>query len=66
MDIISGETETTVTNTDWISEAQSTEGQLTIIAQETDNAFQEKKKVVSVFSDLTKALDKVWREGLLL
>ena len=45
---------------------RSTEDQLTLIAQEIENAFQEKKKVVSVFFDLTKAFDKVWREGLLL
>ena len=45
---------------------RSTEDQLAPIAQEIDNAFQEKKKVVSVFFDLTTAFDKVWREGLLL
>ena len=44
----------------------STEDQLALIAQAIENAFQEKKKVVSVFFDLTKAFDKVWREGLLL
>ena len=45
---------------------RSTEDQLALIAQEIENTFQEKKKVVSVFFDLTKAFDKVWREGLLL
>ena len=45
---------------------RSTEDQLALIAQEIENAFQEKKKVVAVFFDLTKAVDKVWREGLLL
>ena len=44
---------------------RSTEDQLSFIAQEIENAFQEKKKVVCFF-DLTKAFDKVWREGLLL
>ena len=39
---------------------------MALIAQEIQNAFKEKKKVVSVFFDLTKAFDKVWREGLLL
>ena len=39
-----------------------TEHQLALIAQEIENAFQEKKKVVAVFFDLTKAFDK----GLLL
>ena len=45
---------------------RGTEDQLALIAQEIENAFHEKKKVVSVFFDLTKAFDKVWREGLLL
>ncbi|KAK7094328.1 hypothetical protein V1264_007968 [Littorina saxatilis] len=45
---------------------RSTEDQLALIAQDIENAFQEKKKVVAVFFDLTKAFDKVWREGLLL
>ena len=45
---------------------RSTENHLALIAQEIENAFQEKKKVVAVFFDLTKAFDKVWREGLLL
>ena len=40
--------------------------QLARIAQEIENTFQEKKKVVAVFFDVTKAFDKVWREGLLL
>ena len=48
------------------TENTSTEDQLALIAQEIENAFQEKKKVVAVFFDLTKAFDKVWREGLLL
>ena len=45
---------------------RSTEDQLALIAQEIENAFQEKKKTVTVFFDMTKAFDKVWREGLLL
>ena len=45
---------------------RSTEYQLGLIAQEIENAFQEKKKVVAVFFDLTKAFYKVWREGFLL
>ena len=36
------------------------------MTQEIENAFQEKKKVVASFVDLTKALDKVWKEGLLM
>ena len=42
---------------------RNTEDQLALIAQEIENAFQEKKKIVYVFFDLTKAFDKVWREG---
>ena len=45
---------------------RNTEDQLALIAQEIENAFQERKKVVAVFFDMTKAFDKVWREGLLL
>ena len=45
---------------------RSTEDQLALIAQERENPFQEQKKVVAVFFDLTKTFDKVWREGLLL
>ena len=44
---------------------KSTEDQLALIAQEIENAFQEKKKSCLCFFDLTKAFDKVWREGLL-
>ena len=43
-----------------------TEDQLALLAQEIENAFQEKKKAVTVFYDLSKAFDKVWKEGLLL
>ena len=45
---------------------RSIKDQLARIAQEIENTFQEKKKVVAVFFDVTKAFDKVWREGLLL
>ena len=45
---------------------RGTEDQLALIAWEIKNAFQEKKKTVSVFYDLSKAFDKVWREELLL
>ena len=36
-----------------------------LISQEIENAFQKKEKVVSVLFDLSKAFDKVWKEGLL-
>ena len=44
----------------------STEDQLVYLTQQIENAFQDKKKVLAIFIDLTKAFDKVWREGLLL
>ena len=43
---------------------RSTEDQPAVIAQQIKSAFQEKKK--GCLFDLTKAFDKVWREGLLL
>jgi len=43
----------------------STEDQLAYLAQSIEDAFQEKKKVLSVFFDLSKAFDTVWKEGLL-
>jgi ribonuclease HI/uncharacterized protein YaaR (DUF327 family) len=45
---------------------RNTEDQLIHLAQSIENAFQEKKKVVATFIDLSKAFDKVWKEGLLL
>ena len=36
------------------------------MTQDIEDAFQEKKKVLAVFFDLSKAFDKVWKEGLLL
>ena len=45
---------------------RSTEDQLALLAQEIENVFQGKKKTVAVFYDLSKAFDKVWRDGLLL
>ncbi|KAK7097663.1 hypothetical protein V1264_004608 [Littorina saxatilis] len=45
---------------------KSTEDQLIYLTQSIENAFQEKKKVIATFIDLSKAFDKVWKEGLLL
>jgi len=45
---------------------RSTEDQLVYLAQEIENAFQEKKKVLAVFIDLKNAFGKVWKSGLLL
>ena len=44
---------------------RSTEDQLMLISQEIENAYQKKETIVSVFFDLSKAFDKVWREGFL-
>ena len=43
---------------------RSTEDQITYIAQEIEDAFQEKKHTLAVWIDLEKAFDKVWKEGL--
>ena len=45
---------------------RNTEDQLLLLAQDIEIAFQQKEKVVSVFFDLSKAFDRVWKEGLLL
>ena len=45
---------------------RSTEDQLALLTQDIEDAFQEKKKVLAVFFDLSKAFGKVWKEGLLL
>ena len=45
---------------------RNTEDQLIHLAQSIENAFQEGLKVIATFIDLTKAFDKVWKQGLLL
>ena len=45
---------------------RSTEDQLAYLSQNIENAFQEKRKVLAVFFDLSNAFDKVWKEGLLV
>ena len=45
---------------------QSTDDRLALLTQDIEDAFQGKKKVLAVFFDLSKAFDKVWKEGLLL
>ena len=45
---------------------RSTEDQLALLTLDIEDAFQEKKKILAVFFDLSKAFDKVWKEGLLL
>ena len=44
---------------------RSTEDQVTLLTQNIENDFQQKMKTLAVFVDLTKAFDKVWKEGLL-
>ena len=38
---------------------------MTLLTQDIENGFQQKMKTLAVFVNLTKALDKVWKEGLL-
>ena len=44
---------------------RSTEDQVTLFTQDIENGFQQKMKRLAVFVDLTKAFNKVWKEGLL-
>ena len=43
---------------------RSAEDQLALLTQDIEDAFQEKKKVLVVFFDMSKSFDKVWKEGL--
>ena len=45
---------------------RSAEDQLAYLAQNIEDAFQEKRKVLAVFFDLSNAFDKVWKEGLIV
>lgn len=45
---------------------RNTEDQLALLVQDIENSFQEKKKTLAVFFDLSRAFDKVWKEGLIL
>ena len=38
---------------------------MTLLTQDIENGFQQKMKRLAVFLDLTKAFDKIWKEGLL-
>jgi hypothetical protein len=44
----------------------NTEDQITYLSQMIEGAFQEKKKVLTLWVDLQKAFDKVWKDGLIL
>jgi hypothetical protein len=43
---------------------KSTEDHVTYIAQEVEDALQEKEQTLVVFIDMEKAFDKVWKTGL--
>ena len=45
---------------------RSTEDQTTHLSQVIEDAFQAKKVLLSVFIDLGKAFDSVWKEGIVL
>lgn len=44
----------------------STEDQVTYLAQEIEDSFQEQKHVLAMWIDMQKAFDKVWTDGLLV
>ena len=43
---------------------RSTEGQLVLLTQDIENSFQEKRKLLAVFFNLSKAFNRVWKKGL--
>ena len=45
---------------------RSTEDQVALLTQDIENGFQQKIKTLAVFVDLTKAFDKVWKDGILV
>ena len=45
---------------------RSTEDQVTHLAQQIEQGFQNKKHTVAVWIDMDKAFDRVWKKGLLL
>ena len=47
-------------------QCHSTEDQATYLSQVIEDAFQDKKHVLTTWIDLQKAFDKVWTEGLLV
>ena len=44
---------------------RSTEDQVTLLTQDIEDGFQQKLKTLAIFVDLSRAFDKVWKEGLL-
>lgn len=45
---------------------RSTEDQVTYVSQAIEDSFQNKENTITVWVDLEKAFDKVWKEGLKL
>ena len=46
------------------SDHRSTEDQLALLTQDMGNSYQEKRKLLADFFDLSKAFDQVWKKGL--
>ena len=44
----------------------STEDQVTYIAQKIEDGFQDKRQTLTIWLDMEKAFDKVWKDGLKL
>ena len=42
----------------------TTEDQLALLTQDIENSFQEKRKLLAVFFNMSKAFDQVWKKGL--
>ena len=45
---------------------RSTEDQVTYIAQKIEDGFQDKQHTLTVWIDVEKAYEKVWKDGLRL
>ncbi|KAK7102290.1 hypothetical protein V1264_020529 [Littorina saxatilis] len=45
---------------------RSTEDQVTYISQKIEDGYQDKKHTLTIWIDMEKAFDKVWKEGLKL
>ena len=46
------------------SQHRSIEDQLALVTQDIENSFQEKRKLLAFFFDLSKAFDRVWEKRL--
>ena len=42
----------------------STEDQLILLTQDIENSFQEKRKLLAIFVNWSKAFNRVWKKGL--